>query len=112
MANNVYQRAAARRDLIGHFVYLAEASGLELADRFFHEAEKTFFELSLQPEIGAPLARTPPEFAGMRKWRVKTFESFLIFYVPQDDGVTITRVLYATQNWWGLLGMDPQPETE
>ncbi len=27
-----------------------------------------------------------PELIGMRKWRVKDFDNFLIFYLPRHDG--------------------------
>ena len=46
-----------------------------------------------------------PELSGIKKWPVKDFESFLIFYMPHNRGVTIVRVLYARQDWWGLLGI-------
>jgi plasmid stabilization system protein ParE len=48
----VYKRAAARRDLIEHYVYLAENADEETADRFLTEAEQTFVELARRPEIG------------------------------------------------------------
>ena len=35
----VTQRAAARRDLVEHFVYLAENAGLNTAERFLTNAE-------------------------------------------------------------------------
>jgi toxin ParE1/3/4 len=101
----VYKRAAARRDLVGHYVYLAEEGGQELADRFLRQVEETFFKLSSQPQMGSPLASVRPELAGIRKWPVKTFENFLIFYLPRNDGVSIVRVLYAARDWWSLLGI-------
>jgi toxin ParE1/3/4 len=102
---NVYQREAAKRDLIEHFVYLAENAGLEAAERFFKNAEASFNDLSIQPAIGAPLTLLRAELAGIRKWSVKEFDNHLIFYLPRPDGVSIVRVLHAAQDWWGLLGM-------
>ena len=61
--------------------------------------------LLYQPEIGSPLVVNDPELSGIRKWPVKDFENFLIFYMPHNHGVTIVRVLYARQDWWGLLGI-------
>jgi plasmid stabilization system protein ParE len=55
----VYKRAAARPDLIEHYVYLAENAGEETADRFLTEAEQTFVELARRPEIGAPRTLRP-----------------------------------------------------
>ena len=101
-----YQREAARRDLVEHFVYLAENASLDTAERFLAHAEASFDDLAGQPTMGAPLTLKRPELAGLRKWRVKDFDNFLIFYIPRPDGVSIVRVLYATRDWWGLLGMD------
>ncbi len=41
----------------------------------------------------------------MRKWQVKGFEKFPIFYRLRRDGVSIVRVLHASQDWWGVLGL-------
>lgn len=102
----VRQREAARRDLIEHFVYLAENAGLAVADRFLSCAEATFGDLAQQPMMGAPLNLKRPELANIRKWRVKDFDNHLVFYEPRPDGVSIVRVLHAASDWWGLLGLD------
>ena len=102
----VFQRAAARRDLVEHFVYLAEHASLDTAERFLAHAEASFNDLAEQPMMGAPLTLKPPELAGVRKWRVKDFDNYLIFYLPRADGVSIVRVLYAARDWWSLLGFE------
>ncbi len=102
----VYQRAAARRDLVEQFVYLAEESSLEMAERFLTNAEASFNDLARHPMIGAPLTLRHPALASMRKWHVKDFENHLIFYTPHADGVSIVRVLHAARDWWSLLGIE------
>lgn len=97
----VYRHAAARRDLVEQFVYLAEA-----AERFLTNAEASFNDLARQPMIGAPLTLRHPDLATMRKWRITDFENHLIFYTPHPDGVSIARVLHAAQDWWSLLGLE------
>lgn len=101
----LFKRAAARRDLLEHAVYLAGEGGGELAERFLSQAEASCAVLLDQPQMGSPLVVTDPELAGIREWPVKDFESFLIFYLPHDRGVTIVRVLYARQDWWRMLGV-------
>jgi toxin ParE1/3/4 len=101
----VWKRTAARHDLIEHFIYLAENASVEIADRFLANAETSFNDLADQPAIGAPLALRHPDLAGMRKWRVKDFNNFLIFYLPRSDGVSIVRVLHSAQDWWNLLDL-------
>ena len=51
----VYQRTAARRDLVEHFVYLAENASIDTAERFLAYAEASFDDLAEQPKMGAPL---------------------------------------------------------
>lgn len=101
----VYKRPATRRDLIQHYVYLAESAGDELADRFLERVEASFGLLAEQPDIGAPITTRHPRLTGLRKWRVKDFENFLIFYLPRHDGISVVRVIYGAQDWWGLLGI-------
>jgi toxin ParE1/3/4 len=102
----VYQRATARRDLIQHFVHLAETAGDETADRFLTNTRSTFADLAEQPQIGAPLHLSNPALEHMRKWRVRGFEKYLVFYLPRPDGVSVIRVLHASRDWLGLFGID------
>lgn len=102
----VYQRTAARRDLVEHFVYLAENVGLETAERFLTNAEASFKDLAGRPMVGALLTLRHPALAGMRKWRIKGFDNHLVFYLPCPDGVSIVRVLHAARDWWSLLGIE------
>ena len=102
---SVHKRATAKRDLVHHYVYLAESANVETADRFLLQADASFADLARHPEMGAPLVLRRPELAGMRKWRVKDFDKFLIFYLPHSQGVSIVRVLHAAQDWWSLLGI-------
>lgn len=101
----VTKREAARRDLVEQFVYLAENAGIDTAERFLDCAEASFNEPAAHPMIGAPLTLQNPALADLRKWRVKDFDTHLIFYQPRPDGVSIVRVLHAASDWWRLLGM-------
>ena len=66
----VTKREAAQRDLVEHFVYLAEEAGLDVAERFLTNAEASFNDLAQQPKMGAPLPLKHPDLAKVRKWRV------------------------------------------
>src|SRR4051794_32345968 len=102
---HVRQRAAARRDLVEHFVYLAEEAGIETAERFLANTEASFRLLATQPTMGAPLPLRRQELAGLRKWRVDGFNNFLIFYLPRPNGISVVRVLHGSRDWWSLLGL-------
>lgn len=100
----ITQRPAARRDLIQHFVYLAEHAGLETAQRFRQAAEQTYTELANMPQMGVPGKVRQGRYAGVRLWRVRGFENYLIFYRPLTDGVQIERVIHAAQDYQRILG--------
>jgi len=102
----VTKRAAARHDLVEHFLYLAENAGLAVAERFLSRAEASFADLARQPMLGAPVTLKHPDLAGMRKWQVRDFDNHLVFYEPRPGGVCIVRVLHAASDWWSLLGFE------
>jgi toxin ParE1/3/4 len=45
----------------------------------------------------------------MRRWRVRGFENYLIFYQPLAQGIDVLRVVYGTRDLPGLL-MDEEPD--
>ena len=52
MAGHVHQRTRAKRDLVEHYVYLAENAGIETAERFLQGAEQSLDDLSVYPDMG------------------------------------------------------------
>lgn len=103
----IFQHQTARRDLVGHFVYLAENVGMAVAERFLVSANASFAQLAEHPDIGALLPVNSPALTGVRKWRVKGFDHYLIFYLAETDRIRIVRVLHAASDWWQILGMLP-----
>jgi toxin ParE1/3/4 len=101
----IYRRATARRDLVEHFVFLAETAGQETAERFLDNTRASFEDLATQPSIGAPVKLRSPALAGLRKWPVREFKNYLIFYLPRPDGISVVRVLHGSRDWWDLLGV-------
>ncbi|MEI7670012.1 MAG: type II toxin-antitoxin system RelE/ParE family toxin [Pseudomonadota bacterium] len=99
----IYKSNHAKIDLVEWFVYLTENANIDTAERFLKNAEVNFSELATNPLIGSPLPLKNPKLTGMRKWRVREFNNILIFYIPSQDGISIIRVIHATQDWWNLF---------
>jgi toxin ParE1/3/4 len=97
------QRPAARRDFITHYVYLAENAGLETAKRFRVAVEKTYADLAETPGMGAPGKVRQGKHVGVRLWRVRDFEQYLIAYRPHRGGVAIERLVHAKQDYHRVL---------
>src|SRR5579871_3211683 len=66
-------------------------------------ATETFRELSESPLIGTPRKVRTREFQGVRMWRVRGFESYLIFYLPRDGSISVERVIHASQDYRRVL---------
>jgi plasmid stabilization system protein ParE len=92
-------RPKARRDINGILVYYIETAGVDVARRFRKAATESFRELAGLPMMGAPRKVAKPEFLGVRMWRVRGFESYLIFYMPHNDGIAVERVIHASQDY-------------
>jgi toxin ParE1/3/4 len=100
---SVNRRESVRRDLAQHFVRIAEEAGLDTADRFLASADQTFDDLARMPMMGALVATPNTELSGLRKWRIRDFENFLICYFPHAHSVDIIRVICASRDWIGIL---------
>lgn len=97
------QRPAARRDFIIHYVYLAENASLETATRFRQSVESTYAELAKMPRVGTPGKVRRGKHAGVRIWRVRDFEEYLIAYRPYRAGVAIERLIHAKTDYQRVL---------
>jgi toxin ParE1/3/4 len=93
----------ARRDILGHFLYLYQEAGVEVAAQFDKDVNYTFGQLLRFPGMGTPVDTTRPRLKGLRKWRVDDFERYLIFYLPAMYGVRIVHIKHSSQNWWKQL---------
>jgi toxin ParE1/3/4 len=96
MARRVIRRPAANRDLIDCFAYIGRDSE-ESAMRFLRAAENAFRELAGMPRMGIETSFSDSEDSNLRRWRIRGFENFLIFYRPMEDGIEVIRVLHGAR---------------
>jgi len=97
------QRTSARRDFIIHYSYIAERAGVGTAHRFRLAVEATYAELAAMPEMGWPGKVRRGKHEGLRIWRVRGFEEYLIAYRPRRGGVAIERLVHAKQDYQRVL---------
>jgi toxin ParE1/3/4 len=101
--SRVVQRAAARRDFIVHYAYLAENAGIETAQRFRQAVESTYAQLADMPGLGSPGKVRQGRHKGVRLWRVRSFDAYLIAYRTSSEGVAIERLIHAKQDYRRVL---------
>lgn len=97
MKNRLLVLPRAELDLQEHGEFLA-ADSTEVARRFFDRTRETFEMLRKHPEAGAPRAFHAPSLKNVRVWRIKDFESWLVFYRVEGDEVHVIRVLHGARD--------------
>jgi toxin ParE1/3/4 len=83
----VTRRPLAETDILEVWDYIADDS-LAAADRWVDRLDEQFRVLATQPMMGRARDELAP---GVRSF---TFERYVIFYVPLDDGIDVVRVLH------------------
>lgn len=99
----VIVRARARRDILSNAEYLEEQGSTETAQRFLDATQSTFETLAMRPKLGALCVFQSPALRCIRRWPVKGFENWLIFYLPRRDGVEIVHVIHGARDMESLL---------
>jgi toxin ParE1/3/4 len=93
----IHRSAAARLDLLQHYVYIGERN-LDAAKRFLTAAHEACRMLARMPGMGALREFKNPATAGLRSWPIKGFENFLIFYLPTPTGIDVVRVIHGARD--------------
>ena len=83
--------ARAQRDLDYIFAYISVRQGPKAADRFLELAQEAVQFLVQHPFAG-PHPRWPTKHKTLRFWVISR-TNFLIYYLPDESGVSIERVL-------------------
>jgi toxin ParE1/3/4 len=102
MTRRIILRPKTSQDLDSHFAYIAE-NNVETALQFFDSARSTIAQLARMPGMGSPYPVENSRLQGLRKWAVKGFKQYLIFYFERDDAIEVVRILYAAQDINSIL---------
>jgi toxin ParE1/3/4 len=96
-------RPLAWREINAQLDYFEEQAGLETAERFLDQLISSFEDLSQMPKVGVRCGFRKPATRRLRRWPVKGFENWLIFYQPRRDGVEIVHVMHGARDIESLL---------
>ena len=98
MTDPVTHRSRARLDLLKQFVYFGEEASVELAERYFAAVDETCALLVKHPNSGTRYESSVKRLEGMRRFPVRGFDNYLIFYLPQPGGIDVIRVLHGARD--------------
>lgn len=98
MTPPVNQRPRARLDLLEQFVYFGEQAGVELAERYFAVIDTTCLQLVKHPRSGMLYDSGIARLDGLRRFPVRDFDQYIIFYLPHEKGIEVIRVLHSARD--------------
>jgi len=88
------------------FVYFGEQASVAVAEGYLAALERTGALLAKQPQCGTLCHSDTARLQGMRRFRVRGFENYLIFYLPRPNGVEIIRVLHGARDIAGIFAAE------
>ena len=89
-------------DLEDYVNYIAQTDR-DRAFRLFDAARQTFTALAQMPGMGRVYESDDDNISDLRKWAIKGFKQYLIFYRYDDETIEILRVLNAARDLGPLL---------
>jgi toxin ParE1/3/4 len=97
MTKRIFIRPQASQDLEDHFAYITQ-NNREAALKFFDAVRLTIAQIARTSGIGSLYTTRNPRLQGLRKWAVKDFRKYLIFYFDREDSIEVVRILYAARD--------------
>ncbi len=97
MTKRIVITPQANLDIDENFTYIAQEN-TDAALQFFDAVRETLAQLAKMPGMGSRYSSNNPRLQGLRKWAVKRFKNYLIFYFERDETIDVVRILYATQD--------------
>ncbi len=96
-------RNRATQDLRQHANYILAMGNRNAAERFLSSAELTFSQLTMTPYLGKVVSLALSDLGEIRRWRIKNFKDYLIFYQVLDDRIEVLRVLQGARDLEDIL---------
>jgi toxin ParE1/3/4 len=94
----VEYRPAAQRDLFQIHEYLNREVSLELADRFLVALEHTVQQIGGFPYAGSLFPARRIRALEVRRWPVKEFPRYTIYYAASTRRVSLLRILHSARD--------------
>lgn len=106
MIRLVTQRPRARLDLLEQFVYFGEQAGVEVAEHYFAAVDATCRQLIDHPRSGVLYDTGIARLKDLRRFPVKGFENYLLFYLPHQNGIDVIRVFHGARDTGNLFAQE------
>ena len=97
MTLRIFITPKANTDIDDSFNYIAQ-NNTDAALNFFDAARSTIAKLAQNPGLGNLYNVNNPRLQGLRKWGIRGFEKYLIFYLVSEELLTIVRIIHGSRD--------------
>lgn len=97
-------RPSAWREVHQAMWYLEEQSDAEVAERFLNNLMSSCNALAQMPNMAPTCGFKRAELKNVRRWPVKGFENWLIYYQPKGDGIEVLHVVHGARDQERIFG--------
>jgi len=104
----IHFRPQALTDIDESTDWLDQNANPATSDRFAEAIIAQTSFLDRMPLVGTADSRIP-HLPGLRRRVVQGFPSYVIYYLPVDDGITIVRVLHGSRDSQSILKHELPP---
>ena len=102
----IVKKPAAWQNLVEHVDFLSQRNQ-DAAHRFIDAVEATFSFLADHPLLGGVCAFEHPDAHDLRRWSIRGFAHYVVFYRALADGIEVVRVLHAARDAPSQFGDQP-----
>lgn len=102
MSRHLDVRPQADRDLVDIAEHLA-AQNIDLGIRFLESFRRDTEFLKANPNAGPEYPLPHPRLTGIRKWSIRDFRNYIIFYRVMTDAIQVLRVVHGARDLPSLL---------
>lgn len=90
-------RAQASDDVDAIVATIAE-DNLSAALRFYDRVQETFDRVSIWPQSGTRRSTRDKSLRGLRYYPIRGYRTYLVFYLPREDGAEIVHVIHGARD--------------
>jgi len=97
MTHRILITPLANQDIDTHVNYL-RVYNEKAAFRLFDAIRLTLTQIAKIPKIGVSYPLQNSRLAGLRKWPIKYFSNYIIFYLEKSEQIEVIHILHGARN--------------
>lgn len=108
MATRKVTLLPAAEDDVVEILSFIQRDSANAGSKFLTAVEDCFSDLSRSPELGFTREFQSSRLNGIRRWRIRGFENYLVFYRVLSQHIEIVRIMHGARDIEATFDDDPE----